>query len=286
MLLRNYPGAQQFLDRVISDMDTYVILQTIAMGLFEGITEFLPISSTGHLILLGDIMGFEGPPGRLFEIVVQMGAILAILILYFHRLWAVLIGLPKDPNARRFVFAVLLAFLPAAVIGVFAHSFIKTALFNPTVVSLSLIWGGIAILLIERVKPAPTIMTAEAMPLRTALAIGFIQCLAMIPGTSRSGATIMGALLLRVERKAAAEFSFFLAMPTMLGATVYDIYKNHAALTLENTGIIAVGFAVAFLSALAVVKGLIAWLGRHGFQPFAWYRIALGSIMLTALYFR
>ena len=286
MLLRNYRGAQQFSDRVISDMNTYVILQAIAMGLIEGITEFLPLSSTGHLILLGDIMGFKGPPGRLFEIVVQMGAILAILILYFPRLWAVLIGLPKDPNARRFVFAVLLAFLPAAVIGVFAHSFIKTALFNPTVVSLSLIWGGIAILLIERVKPAPTIMTAEAMPLRTALAIGFIQCLAMIPGTSRSGATIMGALLLRVERKAAAEFSFFLAMPTMLGATVYDIYKNHASLTLESTGIIAIGFVVAFLSALAVVRGLIAWLGRHGFQPFAWYRIALGSVMLTALYFR
>jgi undecaprenyl-diphosphatase len=263
-----------------------IFLQAIAMGLIEGMTEFLPISSTGHLILLGDIIGFQGPPGKLFEIVVQMGAILAIMVLYFHRLWALLIGLPTNPDARRFALAVLLAFLPAAVIGVFAHSAIKTVLFNPTVVCLSLIWGGIAILLIERVKPTPVVMTAEAMPLKTALAIGFVQCLAMIPGTSRSGATIMGALLLRVERKAAAEFSFFLAMPTMLGATVYDVYKNHASLTFDGASVIAVGFVVAFLSAILVVRALLAWLGKHGFQPFAWYRIALGAAMLLLLQLR
>jgi undecaprenyl-diphosphatase len=267
-------------------MTFIVFLQAVTMGLIEGMTEFLPISSTGHLILVGDIIGFQGPPGKLFEIVVQMGAILAIVLLYFQRLWAVALGLPRSAEARRFVLAVLLAFLPAAVIGVFAHSFIKSVLFNPTVVCLSLIWGGIAILLIEKAKPEPVIMSAEAMPLKTALAIGFIQCLAMIPGTSRSGATIMGALLLRVERKAAAEFSFFLAMPTMLGATVYDIYKNHAALTSEGVGVIAVGFVVAFLSAILVVRGLLAWLSRHGFQPFAWYRIALGSTMLIILQLR
>lgn len=267
-------------------MTFLLFVQALAMGLIEGMTEFLPVSSTGHLILLGDIIGFEGPPGKLFEIVVQMGAILAIVLLYFQRLWSLLLGLPRNRDAQRFAGAVLLAFLPAAVIGAFAHSFIKSALFNPTVVSLSLIWGGIAILLIEKVKPAPVIMTAEAMPLKTALAIGFIQCLAMIPGTSRSGATIMGALLLRVERKAAAEFSFFLAMPTMLGATVYDIYKNHAALTLDGVGVIAVGFVAAFLSAILVVRGLLAWLSRHGFQPFAWYRIALGSLMLILLQLR
>lgn len=267
-------------------MSFMIFLQAIAMGLIEGMTEFLPISSTGHLILLGDIIGFQGPPGKLFEIVVQMGAILAIMVLYFHRLWALLIGLPTNPDARRFALAVLLAFLPAAVIGVFAHSAIKTVLFNPTVVCLSLIWGGIAILLIERVKPTPVVMTAEAMPLKTALAIGFVQCLAMIPGTSRSGATIMGALLLRVERKAAAEFSFFLAMPTMLGATVYDVYKNHASLTFDGASVIAVGFVVAFLSAILVVRALLAWLGKHGFQPFAWYRIALGAAMLLLLQLR
>lgn len=267
-------------------MTFLLFIQAVAMGLIEGMTEFLPVSSTGHLILLGDIIGFQGPPGKLFEIVVQMGAILAIIVLYFHRLWRLLLGLPRNREAQRFAVAVLLAFLPAAMIGVFAHSFIKSALFNPTVVSLSLIWGGIAILLIEKVKPEPVIMTAEAMPLKTALAIGFIQCLAMIPGTSRSGATIMGALLLRVERKAAAEFSFFLAMPTMLGATVYDIYKNHASLTLDDAGVIAVGFVTAFLSAILVVRALLAWLGRHGFQPFAWYRIALGSVMLILLQLR
>ena len=267
-------------------MTFLLFLQAAAMGLIEGMTEFLPVSSTGHLILLGDIIGFQGPPGKLFEIVVQMGAILAIVLLYFQRLWVLLLGLPRNREAQRFAGAVLLAFLPAAVIGVFAHSFIKTMLFNPTVVSLSLIWGGIAILLIEKVKPTPTILTAEAMPLKTALAIGAVQCLAMIPGTSRSGATIMGALLLRVERKAAAEFSFFLAMPTMLGATVYDIYKNHASLTMDGVGVIAVGFVFAFLSAILVVRGLLAWLSRHGFQPFAWYRIALGSLMLILLQLR
>ncbi len=267
-------------------MSFFLFLQAVAMGLIEGVTEFLPVSSTGHLILLGDLMGFQGPPGKLFEIVVQMGAILAIVVLYFGRLWSLLLGLPRDPAARRFAGAILLAFLPAAIIGVMAHSLIKTALFNPTVVSLSLIWGGVAILLIERVKPTPVVMTAEAMPLSTALAIGFVQCLAMIPGTSRSGATIMGALLLRVERKAAAEFSFFLAMPTMLGATVYDIYKNHAALTLDGVSVIAVGFVVAFLSAILVVRALLAWLGKHGFQPFAWYRIALGASMLALIYLR
>jgi undecaprenyl-diphosphatase len=267
-------------------MTLLLILQAAAMGLIEGVTEFLPVSSTGHLILLGDIIGFQGPPGKLFEIVVQMGAVLAIILLYFRRLWSLLIGLPHNRDAQRFALAVLLAFLPAAAIGVVAHGFIKSVLFNPTVVSLSLIWGGIAILLIERVKPEPRIMTAEAMPLKTALAIGLIQCLAMIPGTSRSGATIMGALMLRVDRRAAAEFSFFLALPTMLGASVYDVYKNHAALTLDDAGVIAVGFVVAFLSAIIVVRALLAWLSRHGFQPFAWYRIALGSIMLILLQWR
>jgi undecaprenyl-diphosphatase len=195
----------------------------------------------------------------------------------------VLLGLPRDPAARHFAIAVLLAFLPAAVVGALAHGFIKTVLFSPWVVAVSLILGGIAILLIERARPNPVIHSVEQLPLSRALAIGALQCLAMIPGVSRSGATIMGALLLGVDRRTAAEFSFFLAIPTMFGAVVYDLYKNRDTLTLDAGLIIAVGFAAAFLTALLVVRALIGFVARHGFAPFAWYRIALGSVALVLL---
>jgi undecaprenyl-diphosphatase len=259
------------------------IFQAAFLGIVEGLTEFLPVSSTGHLILLVDLLGFEGPKGRVFEIAIQLGAILAVCVLYRERLWRVLRDAPGDAAARRFIAAILLGFLPAAVIGVLAGGFIKSVLFSPWVVSVSLILGGLVILAVERGKPAPRFAEVERFPPLLALAVGFCQALAMIPGVSRSGATIMGAMMLGVERRAAAEFSFFLAIPTMLGATVYDLVKNRATLSLDDGGLIAVGFVLAFLSALVVVRALLAYISRHGFGIFAWYRIALGLLMLGVL---
>lgn len=264
-------------------MDLWTLVVAAVLGLVEGLTEFIPVSSTGHLILLVDLLGFQGPPGKVFEVVIQLGAILAVCVVYFTRLWRVLIGLGSDPGARRFAVAVILAFLPAAVIGVFAHSFIKSVLFSPWVVSASLILGGLAILAIEsRPRPA-TVARVEDFSPWLALKIGFFQVLAMVPGVSRSGATILGALLLGVERKAAAEFSFFLAIPTMLGAATYDLYKNRHDLTFDGGALIAIGFVVAFVAALAVVRIVVDFVSRHGFAPFGWYRIVIGTAMLMIL---
>lgn len=259
-------------------------LNAILMGLIEGLTEFLPVSSTGHLLLMNEILDFQGPKGNVFEIVIQFGAILAVVAVYFERLWKVAINLPSSKAAQRFVMAVLLAFLPAAFIGFFAHGFIKAVLFNPTVVAISLIMGGFAILWIEKKAPEPTLHEIEDMGWKTALGIGFAQCLAMIPGVSRSGATIMGSILMKVDRRVAAEFSFFLAIPTMAAATVYDLYKNWEHLTLDDGALIAVGFVVAFFSALVVVRAFVDFVSKHGFSAFAWYRIAVGSIALVAMY--
>jgi len=258
-------------------------LNVVILGLVEGLTEFLPISSTGHLLLMDEILKFKGPPGHVFEIVIQLGAILAVVAVYFRRLWHVLVTALSDKSSRRFIYAVLIAFFPAMVVGFFAHDFIKAVLFNPVIVAVSFIVGGFLILLIEKYAPKPETKSVETMPLKTALGIGAIQCLAMIPGVSRAGATIMGALMLKVERRAAAEFSFFLAIPTMAGATAYDLYKNWNNLTDGDALTIAVGFIVAFLAALFVVKTLIGFVGRHGFAPFAWYRIAAGALALAAL---
>lgn len=262
---------------------TDATLGAAILGLVEGLTEFLPISSTGHMLLMDEILNFQGPPGKVFEIVVQLGAILAVVIAYFQRLWKVAITAPKSKDSQRFISVVLLAFAPAVIIGVFAHDFIKNVLFNPWVVSIAFIIGGILILVIEKYAPKPKIKAVEKMPLKTALQIGFFQCLAMIPGVSRSGATIMGALMLNVERKTAAEFSFFLAIPTMVGATVYDVYKNAHALTDNDAMLIAIGFVIAFISALLVVRAFVEFVGKHGFAPFAWYRIAAGTLALTLL---
>lgn len=267
-------------------MDESTLISALVMGVVEGLTEFLPVSSTGHLILLGDLIGFQGPPGRLFEVVIQLGAILAVCVVYFQRLLNIAVSLPSSPEARRFVLAILLAFLPAAVIGVFAHGFIKSVLFNPYVVSVALIVGGAAILMIERNLPNPRHFEVEAFSPRLALGIGFVQTLAMIPGVSRSGATILGALMMGVERRTAAEFSFFLAIPTMLGAVVYDTYKNYSTLTSDGSLVIAVGFIAAFVAGLLVVRSLVAFVGRYGFSPFGWYRIVLGVVMLAILSLR
>lgn len=253
------------------------------LGILEGLTEFIPVSSTGHLILAVDILGFEGPPGKVFEIFIQLGAILAVLFAYRRRVWKIATRLWFEKSEQHFVRNVLLAFLPAMVIGFFAHGFIKAALFNPTVVSVSLIVGGFAILLIEKYKPEATVISPESMGWRTALGIGLFQCMAMIPGVSRSGATIMGALLCRVERTVATEFSFFLAIPTMLAATCYDLYRNRLVLDTHDGGLLAVGFLAAFFTALLVVRTLVAFVSKRGFVPFAYYRIALGTLMLVLL---
>ena len=259
------------------------LLDAAFLGVLEALTEFLPVSSTGHLILLTDLMGFQGPPGRVFEVVIQLGAILAVCVVYASRLTDVAFGLPHDPGARRFVLVIALAFLPALVLGALLHEFIKSVLFSPQVVSVALVVGGIAILAIERLRPVPQIRAVEEFSPRLALGIGLAQCLAMVPGVSRSGATIMGALLLGVERKTAAEFSFFLAIPTMLGAAVFDLWQNRATLDAEGGLVIAVGFLAAFAVALFVVRWFVEFVGRHGFAPFAWYRIGLGGMLLLAL---
>lgn len=264
-------------------MEIFTYINAALLGLVEGLTEFLPISSTGHLILVGDLLQFSGA-NHVFEIVVQLGAILAIVWLYRAKFWHVLCDLFKDKDAQHFVRNILLAFFPSVIIGLLAHDFIKEALFNPTVVAVALIIGGFAILIIEKVRPEPTIHSTEEMSAKTALLIGLFQCVAMIPGVSRAGATIMGALLCRVSRLAAAEFSFFLAVPTMIAASSYDLYKNAGALTSQDWNYMAVGFVVAFLSALIVVKWLVGFVSKHGFGVFAWYRIVLGAVILSSLY--
>lgn len=258
-------------------------LQAAFLGIVEGLTEFIPVSSTGHLILLIDLLGFEGPPGKVFEIAIQLGAILAVCVVYWQRLFDTLIGLGRDETANRFTVNVLLGVVPALVIGFFAHGFIKGVLFNPWVVSVALVVGGIAILLIERFVGRGEVRGVDDFTFGLSLRIGLLQCLAMIPGVSRSGATIMGARLLGVQRAAAAEYSFFLAVPTMVAATSYDLYKNWSGLTLDGFGLIAVGLIVSFISAALVVRGVIAFINRYGFVPFAIYRIAIGLVMLAVL---
>jgi len=259
------------------------LLEAALLGVVEGLTEFLPVSSTGHLILGTELLGFQGPPGKVFEIVIQFGAILAVLVVYARRFLDVALGLRHDPGARRFVMAILLAFLPAAVIGVFAHGFIKGVLFSPFVVCVALIVGGVAILVIERMYPVATVNQIERFSPWLALKIGLIQCIAMIPGVSRSGATILGALMMGVGRKTAAEFSFFLAVPTLAGAAVYDLYKNRATLSLDGGLLIVVGFLAAFIVSMIVIRWMVEFVSRHGFAPFAWYRIVVGAVLLAVL---
>ena len=266
--------------------DLFVFLQAAFLGLVEGLTEFLPVSSTGHLILLVDLLGFQAPPGTLFEIVIQLGAILAVIWVYRAKIVTVVVGLPRERGAQRFTINILLAFLPAMAIGALAYDVIKGVLFSPWVVSVALITGGVAIILIERLQKCGRYRAPEDIPVLKAMAIGLFQCTAMVPGVSRSGATIMGALLVGVERRAAAEFSFLLAIPTMLAATVYDLYKNRDILTVDNLTVIAVDFSVVFVVAMVVVRGVLGFISRHGFVPFAVYRITIGVVMLAILWTR
>jgi undecaprenyl-diphosphatase len=253
------------------------------LGIVEGLTEFLPISSTGHLILVASLLKVDPEFSKLFNVVIQLGAILAIVVLYWKTFLRVLIGLPRERSAQHFTRNVLLAFLPAMVIGFFAHDAIKEYLFSSQVVAAAMIVGGLLILLIEKKKPLPTVFSTETMGWRTALKIGFIQCLAMIPGVSRSGASIMGGMMVGVERKAAAEFSFFLAVPTMLAATVYDLYRARDTLGADGMDLIAVGFVVSFVVAIIVVRWMMAFITRHGFAPFAYYRILIGILLFVLI---
>lgn len=264
-------------------MEHQTIIEALLLGLLEGLTEFIPVSSTGHLLLAGHFLGFEST-GKSFEVLIQLGAILAILAVYFGRLWKIVTDLPGDARTRRFVVGILLAFLPAAVIGVMAHGFIKTVLFeSPMLICITLIVGGIVLLGVDRLKLTPKYHDVMDFPLPACLAIGFCQCLAMIPGTSRSGATIVGALLMGTDKRSAAEFSFFLAMPTMAGAFAYDLFKNRGVLSAADLPIIAVGFVAAFVAGLFVVRHLLDYVSRRGFALFAWWRLVIGSVGLAAL---
>jgi len=254
------------------------------LGLIEGLTEFIPVSSTGHLLLVGHFLGFHSP-GNTFQVLIQLGAILAITGVYFGRLWGLLTTLPTNPGSRRFVAGILLAFLPAVFVGVAAHDFIKTVLYEtPVLVCLTLIVGGFILLALDRMKFEPRYTDVADYPLKTAFIIGLFQCLALVPGVSRSGATIAGALLLKCDKRSAAEFSFFLAMPTMAGAFAYDLYKNIDQLSTNDLGLIGVGFVAALISGVFVVKTVLNFITRHGFAPFAYWRIAVGLVGLVLLY--
>ena len=261
-------------------MDPSAFLGAVLMGVVEGLTEFIPVSSTGHLIVLGEAIGFRGPPGKTFEIVIQLGAVAAVCWHYRARIAGMVADLLRGGPERRLALCVLVALAPALAIGALAYPLVK-AMQTPGVVAAALIAGALAIFWIERNAPAPRHLDAGALPLRTALLVGLCQAVAMVPGISRSGATIMGAMMLGVGRGAATEFSFFLLAPTMVAAASFSLWKNRAELSLDDAGLIAVGFAAAFCSALLVVRGLVAFVSRHGFAPFAWYRLALGLAILA-----
>jgi undecaprenyl-diphosphatase len=264
-------------------MDADALLSALLMGIVEGLTEFLPISSTGHLILLGELIGFTGPGSVTFKIAIQLGAILAVVVVFRGTLIDLALKAWRPGPERFYAVNILLAFLPAMVIGATFYATIHDMLFNPWVVCAALIAGGVAIIVIERWRPRPTIGSVPEIGPLAAVLIGLGQVLAMIPGTSRSGATIIAALLVGVERRTAAEFSFVLAIPTMFAATAYALYKGRNDLDLSGLAQIGVGFATAFVVALVVVRWLMGVIARIGFAPFGWYRIALGTLMLVVL---
>jgi len=263
---------------------SFDLLKAFFLGVVEGLTEFLPVSSTGHLLLVQRFFGFDDDDfGKTFAVLIQFGAILALLSIYFFRLWRLALGFFSDPAARRFVIGVLIAFLPAAVVGALAHDFIKAVLFNSWIVCFTLIVGGAILIWVDEMDLTPSHDDAERFTLPMYLAIGVAQCLAMIPGVSRSGATIVSAMLLGADRRSAAEFSFWLAMPTMFGAFVYDLYKSRGQMSMDHGILVAFGFAVSFVCAWVVVKMFLGYVQRHGFGLFAWWRVIVGSLGLIAL---
>ena len=263
-------------------MDVLLLIKAAIMGIVEGLTEFLPVSSTGHLILTGSLLGLHDAKSKVFDIAIQTGAIFAVLIVYWQRLRDALVHLPSSAEARRFVLNVAIAFVPAVVLGLLFGKAIKAHLFTPAVVATTFILGGLIILWAER-RPASAVRMhrVEDMGPLDALKVGLVQCLAMIPGTSRSGATIIGGMLLGSSRKAATDFSFFLAIPTLIGAGIYSLYKERAVLSAADVPMFAVGLVFSFISAYACVRWLLRYIASHSFVPFAWYRIAFGIVVLA-----
>lgn len=268
-------------------MDMLAALKAAILGILEGFTEYLPVSSTGHLLLAEHFLHLDFADeqfSKTFVVLVQLGSILALVGYYFRRLLNIALAARHNRDTRNFIIGVLIAFLPAAVIGAGLHGFIKGVLFNPLIVCIALIVGGFILLVVDEMNLPQDRDDATRFPLSMYFKIGVIQCLAMIPGVSRSGATIVGAMLMGASKRAAAEFSFFLAMPTMAGAFAYDLYKNYKFLTLSDVGIIGIGFVTAFVSGYFVVSGLLNYVTKHGFKPFAWWRIIVGSAGLAGLW--
>ncbi len=269
-------------------MDTALLIKAALMGIVEGLTEFLPISSTGHLILAGTLLGFHDEKAKVFDIAIQTGAILAVIWVYWHRLRATAVALPTSRQAQRFAVNVLIAFVPAVLLGLLLGKAIKAHLFTAEVVATAFIVGGLIILWAERrqadPQTAPRIHDVDQMGWRDALKVGLVQCLAMIPGTSRSGATIIGGMLLGLSRRAATDFSFYLAIPTLIGAGAYSLYKERALLSLADLPLFAVGLLFSFVSAWLCVRWLLRFIATHSFNGFAWYRIAFGLVVLGTGY--
>ena len=267
-------------------MDITLLVKAAIMGIVEGLTEFLPISSTGHLILAGALLGFDDEKAKVFDIAIQTGAIFAVILVYWQKIRSTLVALPTDKQAQQFVLNVLLAFIPAVILGLLFGKAIKANLFTPTVVASTFILGGFIILWAEarhKSNPGATrVQDVDSMTIGDAIKVGLVQCLAMIPGTSRSGATIIGGMLLGLSRKAATDFSFFLAMPTLIGAGVYSLYKERALLSLADVPMFAVGLVFAFLSAWLCIAWLLRYISSHSFVPFAWYRIGFGVLVLVS----
>jgi len=266
-------------------VDPLLLLKALILGIVEGVTEFLPVSSTGHLILAGDLLNFNDDRGKLFEIVIQSGAILAVCWEFRAKIVQVLLGLPSDRAAQRFALNVLVAFLPLAILGLLFGKAIKGSLFNAPVVATAFIVGGLVILWAERREHRIRIESIDDLTLLDALKLGLAQALALIPGTSRSGATIIGGLFFGLSRRAATEFSFFLAIPTLIGATIYQLYKERALLSFDDLGMWVVGFVAAFVSAFWAVRGLLRYISTHDFSAFAWYRIAFGVVVLVTWHY-
>ncbi|VXD00476.1 undecaprenyl pyrophosphate phosphatase [Pseudomonas sp. 8Z] len=262
-------------------MDIWVAFQALILGIVEGLTEFLPISSTGHLIVVGDLLGFNGETATAFKIIIQLGAILAVMWEFRARVLGVVLGLPRERKAQRFTVNLILAFIPAVVFGLAFASLIEHWLFNPITVATALIIGGVIMLWAEKREQPIKAETVDDMTWSLALKVGFAQCLALIPGTSRSGATIIGGLLFGLSRKAATEFSFFLAMPTMVAATVYSLFKYRDILQLSDLPIFAIGFVTTFIVAMITVRVLLRFIANHSYAVFAWYRIAFGLVILA-----
>jgi undecaprenyl-diphosphatase len=262
-------------------LDFLLLIKAAVMGIVEGLTEFLPVSSTGHLILTGNLLGMTDAKSKVFDIAIQTGAILAVFIVYWARIRTALAGLGSSPQQRRFVANVFIGFLPAALVGLTVYKAIKAHLFNAPVVAAAFIVGALIILWVEkRAQPRVRIQSVDDMSPLDALKVGLVQCLGMIPGTSRSGATIIGGMLLGLSRKAATDFSFFLAIPTLISAGGYSLWKERHALSMADVPMFAVGFIVSFLAAWACVRWLLRYVSTHNFVPFAWYRIAFGAVVL------